>query len=217
LEKHLAAEREARRLEKRVRRDRRRLTRGDEGMVPRFRAILELLEECGYLHGWELTDRGRKLRSIYNEMDLLIAEALEQRLFAGLDAAETAALVSAFTFEPRTETEPAEWPTEALARRGERLEAIRRRLDEAERRAGLGATRGPEAGFATTAYRWTSGESLETIFGEDPAGIGDFVRNCRQLLDVLRQIADVAPETVEQAMAAVQSIDRGVVAAVRPT
>jgi ATP-dependent RNA helicase HelY len=42
---------------------------------------------------------------------------------------------------------------------------------------------------------------------------GDFVRNCKQLLDVLRQVADVAPAAVaDVVLEARDSILRGVVA-----
>src|SRR5205085_1469495 len=42
---------------------------------------------------------------------------------------------------------------------------------------------------------------------------GDFVRNCKQLIDLLRQIGDVAPEPASEAVrAARNAIDRGVVA-----
>jgi ATP-dependent RNA helicase HelY len=42
---------------------------------------------------------------------------------------------------------------------------------------------------------------------------GDFIRNCKQLVDLLRQIEDVAtPETAAQVRAGRGSILRGVVA-----
>jgi superfamily II RNA helicase len=42
---------------------------------------------------------------------------------------------------------------------------------------------------------------------------GDFVRVSRQLADLLRQLRDAAPEMRDDADAALQAIDRGVVAA----
>jgi len=78
----------------------------------------------------------------------------------------------------------------------------------------LPPTRSPEAGFAENAYRWASGESLEGLFDEDPFQVGDFVRNCRQLIDLLRQVSDMAPGLQTTAAAAADALDRGVVAAV---
>ena len=55
---------------------------------------------------------------------------------------------------------------------------------------------------------------LDRIFeDDDTGGVGDFVRNVRQLIDLLRQIDETGllePATVRSALAAV---DRGVVAA----
>jgi len=41
---------------------------------------------------------------------------------------------------------------------------------------------------------------------------GDFVRNCKQLLDLLRQIGEVAPHaTADVVRAAAEAVNRGVV------
>ncbi len=74
-------------------------------------------------------------------------------------------------------------------------------------------TRPPEAGFAAIAYRWASGAGLQDLFGEEGAGVGDFVRNCRQLIDLLRQLADAAPRLAPVLSQAIAAVDRGVVAA----
>jgi len=65
-----------------------------------------------------------------------------------------------------------------------------------------------------TAMRWAAGQSLFEIFGdEDVTAVGDFVRNCRQLIDLLRQIRDLTPEPLPGVRAALRGVDRGVVAA----
>jgi hypothetical protein len=43
--------------------------------------------------------------------------------------------------------------------------------------------------------------------------VGDFVRNCRQLIDLLRQIRDLTLEPLPGVRAALRGVDRGVVAA----
>ncbi len=62
-----------------------------------------LLEQFGYVDAdaWRLTARGVLLAGIYHESDLLVAEALAEGIFDGLEAAELAAVVSACTFETR--------------------------------------------------------------------------------------------------------------------
>ncbi len=54
---------------------------------------------------------------------------------------------------------------------------------------------------------------MDDLFGQDEAAAGDFVRNCRQLLDLLRQLRDTYPHLRDGASRAVKAIDRGVVAA----
>jgi ATP-dependent RNA helicase HelY len=210
---HLAAARSARRREGRLDALRRRARASGAGMVPRLRAIAALLQHWGYADGWSLTPAGRRLRFIYNELDLLLAESLERGCFDGLGPAETAALASLFTFETRTEQVESAWPTARLQERAERVSELAARLASAEEAAGLPVTRAPDAGFVAIAYRWASGATLSDLFGEEGAGVGDFVRNCRQLIDLLRQMGDVAPRLDTVLSQALAAVDRGVVAA----
>ena len=48
-----------------------------------------------------MTDRGRTLMRIYNEMDLLTAESLRAGLWDGLDPSELAAVLSTLVYEAR--------------------------------------------------------------------------------------------------------------------
>ncbi len=210
---HLRAVRSAHRRETRLEALRRRQRVSGAGMVPRLRAIVALLQDWGYADDWRLTPGGRRLRFIYNELDLLLAESLERGCFDGLDGPETAALASLFTFEPRAEAARSVWPTPRLQERAERVAELATRLASAEEAAGLSPTRAPEAGFATIAYRWGSGAGLEDLFGEEGVGVGDFVRNCRQLIDLLRQLSDAAPRLAPVLSQALAAVDRGVVAA----
>ena len=80
----------------------------------------------------------------------------------------------------------------------------------------MSLTREPHAGFALAAHRWASGSTLtralETSDGE-PRTAGDFVRWCRQVIDLLEQIARVAadPELTATARRAADALRRGVV------
>jgi ATP-dependent RNA helicase HelY len=211
--RHHRAARAARRSERRIRRLERRLAASSFGLVPQLRAIVRLLDRWGYADGWKLTRSGERLRFVYNELDLLLAEALHRGMFEGLEPPEIAALASAFTFEPRSQTSEGLWPTPRLERRGADLLRLWDGLAGDETDAGLAPTRPPEPGFATIAYRWAAGEDLERIFDEDGADVGDFVRNCRQVIDLLRQMRDVVPEMRVVAGTAAEAVDRGVVAA----
>ncbi|HVR31708.1 MAG TPA: DEAD/DEAH box helicase [Acidimicrobiia bacterium] len=203
------AERTARRLE----RLRTELRDAGVGLVEEFHAITDLLAEFGYVDGWSLTPRGTRLRFVYNEMDLLLTEALEQGVFWSLTPPEMAAVASTFVYEPRSDQESApEWPTPAVAARFDRIRELWEIQTDAERRHRLSPSRRPDGGFAKAAYRWASMVELDDLeYGALAAG--DFVRVSRQLVDLLQQIRDAFPELAEDARAALRAVDRGVVAA----
>jgi ATP-dependent RNA helicase HelY len=184
-----------------------------EGLVGEFHAILDLLEEWGYIDGWSLTATGDGLRLIYNELDLLLADAIAGGCFLGLDPAETAAFASCFVFEPRGEQVEGRLPTAQLEERWEGLMDRSNKLRMAERGRRLPETREPNPGFVDLAFAWAHGTDLDTLLGEDDLAAGDFVRTCRQLLDLLRQVRDAEPALREQTSVALRMLDRGVVAA----
>jgi ATP-dependent RNA helicase HelY len=65
---------------------------------------------------------------------------------------------------------------------------------------------------------WAGGATLESILTETAVAPGDFVRNIRQLIDLVRQLGQVAPDpdTRAAAQAAVALLTRGVVGADDP-
>ena len=186
--------------------------RGRPPLVAAFGAIVGLLEARGYVSGWSLSAKGQRLRRIYSEADVLVAEALNAGLFRDLDGPATAALAAAFTFEPRRETPETDWPS-VIAPQGRAVDQLWREISSEERSAGLSLTRMPEPGFSSTAWRWASGHRLSHLFDADEP-LGDFVRNCRQLIDLLRQIAEAEEEAPPGVSQALSGLDRGVVAAV---
>jgi ATP-dependent RNA helicase HelY len=211
--RHLAAARRAKRTRRRLEQYRSARRGSGHGLVEEFGAIRQLLEDMDYLRGWELTGRGQRLRGIYNESDLLLAEALEQGVFHDLEPAELAALTSVFVYDPRTDTASlAEWPTAALAERWDELERIWKDLVDRERSLRLAPTRRPEPGFGVPAHEWASGVDFDDLSTRGMAP-GDFVRVSRQLVDLVRQLRDTAPGLRPEAVAVLKTIDRGVVAA----
>jgi ATP-dependent RNA helicase HelY len=83
-----------------------------------------------------------------------------------------------------------------------------------ERSIGLGEHRSPDPTFAAIAHAWVAGEGFAEIVDEEELTGGDFVRTMKQLIDLLRQVATVAPQaaTRRAAAEAVESARRGVVA-----
>jgi ATP-dependent RNA helicase HelY len=170
------------------------LDRRGTDLVARFDRVVDVLAGFGHVEGWALTDAGRRLRRIYHECDLLVSLLVGGGLLDGLDPAGASALLSCVTHEHRSADPPPppRLPTTELQARFEQLEALSRELQAAERSHRLPETRGPSAGFANAAHRWASGVPLEAALEEDMSG-GDFVRNARSLIDLLRQLRDVVP------------------------
>jgi ATP-dependent RNA helicase HelY len=211
--RHLAAWRRATRVRRRLEQHRALRRSSGFGLVEEFQAIRQLLEELGYTEGWSLTPRGERLRRIYNETDLLLAEAMERGFLYGLEPAELASLLSAFVYEPRTDqASVAEWPTPELHARWSDIEMLWKDLTTREKGLRLSPTRRPDPGFGILAYQWASEVAFDDLATHGMAP-GDFVRVSRQLADLLRQIRDGVSELREEAMTALISVDRGVVAA----
>jgi ATP-dependent RNA helicase HelY len=172
----------------------RRIGRRAGTLARRFETVLSVLETLRYVEDWQLTEKGLTLSRVYNESDLLVIEALEAGLFAQLDAAELAAICSTLVYETRGPEIPyvAPLPTPATRQAWRELLKLWRRIRREEEAVGLDLTREPDPGFAEVAYRWASGEALDEVLGPDDAP-GDFVRSTKQLVDLLRQLEEIAP------------------------
>ncbi len=209
----------------RLRRETDRLRRqvdGRTGSVARtFERICAVLTELGYLAptGTAVTSAGERLRTLYTEKDLLAAEALRLGLWDRLDAAGLAAVVSTLVHEPRRDEEESAieaLPAEVSAA-VEAMERLQERLESLERAHDLAPSAAPSTGIAALVHRWASGRPLQTVLRGSPVAAGDFVRRCKQVVDVLGQVADSAPDPALAATAhrAVRAVLRGVVAADR--
>lgn len=211
--RHLAALRRAMRIRRRLEQHRAKRRSSGHGLVEEFEAIRQLLTDLEYITDWSLTSRGTRLRRIYNESDLLVAEAIERGLLYGLEPPELAALTSVFVYEPRSDQASApEWPTPELHVRWQGVESLWKDIIGLERGLRLSPTRRPDPGFGMLAYEWASGTEFDDLTTRGMAP-GDFVRVSRQLADLLRQIRDGVRELREDTSAALIDVDRGVVAA----
>ena len=186
-----------------------------------FDRICELLVELGYLTegGAGVTSQGDTLKRLYTEKDLLAAECLRHGIWKRLDPPSLAAIVSTLVYEPRgndAEVSP-RMPNDDV---GEAYDAMVRRwsqLEDSERAHTLPTTGAPDAGMAWMMHRWASGQRLEVVLRDSEIAAGDFVRRCKQVIDLLGQIGDAAPDTTLSVTArrAMDAVMRGVVTADR--
>ena len=179
-----------------------------------FDAVCEVLLELGYLEPVDrghperelrVTGAGKVLARIYAERDLLIAECLHTGVFEGLSAGELAGALSACVYEPRLSAQSIGLPVSPGSRLGQCLRAqlgVSHRIHDLESLARIEVSSGAEPALAGAVQAWCDGAQLADILDATELTAGDFVRWCKQLLDVVGQVASLSPPqdaTPEQA------------------
>jgi ATP-dependent RNA helicase HelY len=211
----------------RLKRERDGLARRIEGrtntIARAFDRICDLLVEFGYLAvdparqgGLAVTADGRRLKRIYTEKELLVAECLRTGAWSTLRPAELAAVAAAVVYEARREssTGPVSgrvghavaetarlWETITAAQQAHRLEPM------------------PDLdlGLVAAVHAWAGGASLERVLRDNDLAAGDLVRWVRQVIDLLGQLAQACSGPTDARLAATAraasaACDRGVVA-----
>jgi ATP-dependent RNA helicase HelY len=207
----------------RLKRETDALTRRIEGRTNTiarvFDRVCDLLAERGYLIGDTVTAQGRRLKRIYAESDLLVAECLREGVWQGLDGPGLAACVSAIVYESRRDDGVTpRVPSGEVKAALEDTVRIWSALEDRERDHRLDVTREPDFGLSWAVYRWAAGHRLDTVLKDSDLAAGDFVRWCKQVIDLLGQVQQAAGEGSDAAglrRAAEDAIDgvrRGVVA-----
>ncbi|HEY0186243.1 MAG TPA: DEAD/DEAH box helicase [Cellulomonas sp.] len=194
-----------------------------------FDRICDVLVRLGYLELGDgegpaaprtrVTEHGAWLRRLYAENDLLLAECLRRGAWADLDVPGLAAAVSAVVYSARRDDRngsPA-LPGGPEGRLAVALAATTRiwsELDDLESAHRLESTQPLDLGLVQAVHRWAAGRGLDAVLRGSDLAAGDFVRWCKQVIDVLDQVAKAAPdqELRTTARRAVDAVRRGVVA-----
>jgi ATP-dependent RNA helicase HelY len=207
-------------LERETERIRRQIRNRTGAISQVFDRVLEVLLETGYLHPegdtLSLTPHGTTLRRIYGERDLLVAECLRRQVWATLSPPELVAIVATLVYEPRRDdhaVHPKDLPGGGFPVALDHTRRLHFSLSEAERRHQLPETNPVSPHLALAFYRWSSGARLESVLDSTEISAGDFVRWCKQVMDVLDQIHSSGEGPVQRtAVQARSSIFRGIVA-----
>ena len=141
-----------------------------------------------------------------------------------LNPAELAAVVSTLVYEPRRdETMVDKMPSDAVRDALATTVRIWADLSEDEAERGLPRSREPQLGFVWAVYRWARHERLDRVLAAasnrgNELSAGDFIRWCKQVLDLLDQLSTAPgpdgrpPPVARTARAAAAAVRRGVVA-----
>ena len=159
------------------------------------------------------------MRTLYAENDLVIAECLRTGAWSALHPPALAAAVSTLLYNGRREDELRQprvpgGPHGVLGRALQETVRIWSRVSDLQQEHRLGELPAPEWGIVGPVHGWAQGKSLDTVLAGTDIAPGDMVRWCKQVIDALDQIADVAPteQLRTQALTAIAAMRRGVVA-----
>jgi len=185
-------------------------------LVHRFHLLAEVLRRRGYLErdSDTVTADGRVLAGVYADADLLVAELVARGRLDGYGPADLAGIAALLVHEPRRDDviPPDRLPTAALDRAAAEIQALATELRAVEEEVGVTPMRELDPGFVEPVVRWAAGATLEEAVGEREISGGDFVRNVKQVIDLLGQLKDVSSGARRDAFdAARRSLQRGIV------
>jgi len=179
-------------------------------IAKRFDRITVILSELGYIENNQVSAHGRMLAKIYGETDLLIAETIRQGVIDQLSPIDLVTVISCFVYESRAE-EITKLPRGDVADALAKISKIYGKIFNIEGDHNLEPMRAPDFGFCWSAQRWANGHSLTAVLKDSDFTVGDFVRNMKQIVDLLRQLRSASPKMQDVIDQALTKIDRGVV------
>jgi ATP-dependent RNA helicase HelY len=185
-------------------------------LVHRFHLLAEVLRRRGYLErdSNTVTPDGRVLAGVYADVDLLVAELVVRGRLDGYEPSDLAGIAALLVHEPRRDDviPPDHLPTAALDRVATEISTLAAELRAVEEEVGITPMRELDAGFVEPVVRWSNGATLEEAVGEREVSGGDFVRNVKQVIDLLGQLRDVSSGPRRDGFdAARRSLQRGIV------
>jgi len=173
-----------------------------------FERCARVLDRFGYLQfaGERVTDRGRWLADLRVDRPLLVGEALQRGLFAGLDATRAAALIAALVADEDRDYGELELD-DAIVSLLIRFEEIAFEVSTEEWKQGIEAA--PEINFsaAAAAAHWVGGSDWATLVHETRAEEGDLVRLLSRTGEALLQIAGLRETHAEAASTAAKAAE----------
>lgn len=184
-----------------------------------FDKICELLIELGYLETKDpdlgVSDSGKMLARIYGERDLLVSEAIRLGTWSQLDPSSLAAMAAALVYEPRRDDEGFEprIPKGPFQKSIEQTQDLWEELEFLSRKHKLPKSSKIELELSYPIYRWATGAKLDLVLDSADLLPGDFIRWCKQIIDLLEQLSRASSGALSaNAKDAIDKVRRGIVA-----
>jgi ATP-dependent RNA helicase HelY len=188
---HLARYGERRELERELREGERALAEQGDLYQRKFRRLCRVLADTGFIEGDKPTEKGLLAARVYGENSLLVTEAIWLGWFDGLQPEELCALMVMLTAEdrgrdrgPRPQRRS---PTPAIAQTARLLRSLYFRFADLESDLDEPNLRPPSHDYIDFAYRWASGEPMDSIPLPPNVDIGDAIKAMKGLYSMLRQ------------------------------
>ncbi|HEX6489131.1 MAG TPA: DEAD/DEAH box helicase [Candidatus Dormibacteraeota bacterium] len=158
----------------------------------KLRRLRSILAETGFLQDDKPSDKGLLASRVYGENTILVVEAIWLGWFEGLTAAELCAVLVMLTAEDRQRDrgprQPRRYPTPAINQTARLVRSLYFRFADLERDLDEPNLRMPSHDYIDFAYRWASGEALDSIPLPINVDIGDAIKAMKGLYSLLRQL-----------------------------
>jgi ATP-dependent RNA helicase HelY len=216
---HLAAYGEYRRLERELREGERAVKDQSNEYQRKLRRLCSILRETGFLAEDKPTEKGLLAARVYGENTLLVTEAMWLGWFEGLRTEELAAAIVMLATEDRGRDrgprQPRRYPTPAVAQTARLLRSLYFRFAELEQDLDEPQLRPPSHDYIDFAFRWASGEPMDTIPLPPNVDIGDAIKAMKALYSLLRQLEFALRQAHmplrDSVKAAVEAMERDVI------
>jgi superfamily II RNA helicase len=162
------------------------------GYARKLRRLYHVLSDTGFLAGDKPTEKGMLAARVYGENALLVVEAIWQGWLDELTPEELCAVLTLLTTEDRGRDRgprgPRRMPTAAVARMVRRLRSLWAHFAALEEDMGEANLRPLAFDSVDFAYRWASGEPMDSIPLGPNVDIGDAIKSMKNLYSMLRQL-----------------------------
>ncbi|PHH61332.1 hypothetical protein CDD81_466 [Ophiocordyceps australis] len=166
-------------------------------LLPDYEQRVQVLKELGFIDdATRIQLKGKVACEIHSGDELVLTELILDNTLAAYDPAEIAALLSAFVFQEKTQTEPTLSSTLTAGR--DAILAIAEKVNDVQTRLQVAALSAEEAGsmarfgLMEVVYEWARGMSFKNITALTDVLEGTIVRTITRLDEVCREVKNAA-------------------------